>query len=454
MKIRAKITLWVGILLFLIILLTGLGIGYVNMIKKNTDNILTSNHLSVQYAQKMLDALNVSFHDEQAIRDFRKRLEKQKNKISEVDIAIPVGQIEQNFEALILEPDNLDFDRHIRRDVAKIMQINMDAIVAKSNLASQTARTANIQIMLFGVICFIATCILFFRLPRSIAEPVAKLIEGTKEIAQKNYSYRIQIQGNDEFKNLADSFNDMISKLEEYAGIHVSKLLIEKKRIETIINSIYDPIIILDEYDTILFINLEALKIANLKIENVIRTNIHDLAQFNIFFQTVLRGIFPAHIKKLEKRELKLKIDGEENYFDAKYLDLTIDPTDKATEKKIGTIILLQNITSYKKLDIAKTNFIASMSHNFKTPISSSQIGLHLLRKNQTGQLNEEQLQLIDSIEEDIQKLLAITGDLLKISEVDSENIQLKITSIDLREIIEYAINTHPTASGSKINSS
>src|SRR5690554_281681 len=164
MKIRAKITLWVGILLFLIILLTGLGIGYVNMIKKNTDNILTSNHLSVQYAQKMLDALNVSFHDEQAIRDFRKRLEKQKNKISEVDIAIPVGQIEQNFEALILEPDNLDFDRHIRRDVAKIMQINMDAIVAKSNLASQTARTANIQIMLFGVICFIATCILFFRL--------------------------------------------------------------------------------------------------------------------------------------------------------------------------------------------------------------------------------------------------------------------------------------------------
>src|SRR5699024_9208291 len=153
----------------------------------------------------------------------RKRLEKQKNKISEVDIAIPVGQIEQNFEALILEPDNLDFDRHIRRDVAKIMQINMDAIVAKSNLASQTARTANIQIMLFGVICFIATCILFFRLPRSIAEPVAKLIEGTKEIAQKNYSYRIQIQGNDEFKNLADSFNDMISKLEEYAGIHVSK---------------------------------------------------------------------------------------------------------------------------------------------------------------------------------------------------------------------------------------
>lgn len=56
--------------------------------------------------------------------------------------------------------------------------------------------------------------------------------------------------------------------------------------------------------------------------------------------------------------------------------------------------------------------------------------------------MNKEQRQLIDSIEEDIEKLLAITGDLLKISEVESENIQLTITVIDLREIINYAVRT------------
>lgn len=67
MKIKTKITLWVGLLLFLILLLASIGVGYVNKIKKSTDDILITNNLSIQYAQNMLDAINLSFQNEEAI---------------------------------------------------------------------------------------------------------------------------------------------------------------------------------------------------------------------------------------------------------------------------------------------------------------------------------------------------------------------------------------------------
>lgn len=367
-------------------------------------------------------------------------LEKQKSKLKEVDISVYIKQIESNFEELKNQPDNKYIEMLIRRDISNIMQINIDAIISKSNHAGQTAKKAIHRLTLFGISCFIVALILLLNLPRSIAKPITKLIEGTKEISKKNYEHRIYIRKGQEFKNLAESFNYMTEKLQEYAHISLSKLWFEKKRIEIIINSLYDPIIILDEYNNILFINNQALNIADLKIENVLGLPIEKIVQTNIFMQSLFKDISIKDLKEGKKQEIKLKINNEEKYFDVKYLDIMIGSM--TTEKKAGTIILLQNITSYKQQDIAKTNFIASMSHNFKTPISSSQIGIELLKKNKTGQLNEEQKKLIDSIEEDIQKILVITKNLLKISEVESGNIQLNITSIDLRGIISYAVNT------------
>ncbi|MFZ8360717.1 histidine kinase dimerization/phospho-acceptor domain-containing protein, partial [Staphylococcus aureus] len=78
-------------------------------------------------------------------------------------------------------------------------------------------------------------------------------------------------------------------------------------------------------------------------------------------------------------------------------------------EKLIGNVILLQNITPYKELDFAKTNFIATVSHELKTPISSIQMSLQLLENKRVGVINSEQKKLIESIKEDTGRLLKIT---------------------------------------------
>ena len=86
---------------------------------------------------------------------------------------------------------------------------------------------------------------------------------------------------------------------------------------------------------------------------------------------------------------------------------------------------MLRNITPFKELDLAKTNFMGTVSHEFKTPIASIQMGLQLLENKQIGELNDEQTNLVSGIKEDSNRLLKITGELLNITQVESGSIQL-----------------------------
>ncbi len=116
-------------------------------------------------------------------------------------------------------------------------------------------------------------------------------------------------------------------------------------------------------------------------------------------------------------------------------------PTGETKEKNAGIVILLRNVTAYKELDAAKTNFLSTISHEFKTPISAIKMGVQLLYNEKTGTLNKEQHSLVEGIKDDAERLLRITGELLKMTQVESGNIQLSMLSGSPIEIVNYAVN-------------
>jgi len=116
----------------------------------------------------------------------------------------------------------------------------------------------------------------------------------------------------------------------------------------------------------------------------------------------------------------------------------------------IGNVIVLRNITPFKELDFAKTNFIATVSHELKTPIASIKMSLQLLDNENTGKLNTEQHQLLDSIKADTSRLLKITGELLNMTQVESGNIQLALRPSDAKEMLMYAIDANKMAAENK----
>jgi NtrC-family two-component system sensor histidine kinase KinB len=232
----------------------------------------------------------------------------------------------------------------------------------------------------------------------------------------------------------------MAEKLEEYNNSNLARLMIEKQRIETLISNLHDPVIGLDENHNILFINDEALKISGLKKEKVIGQPSQQIALRNDLIRSLLQ-----HLAATTQKEETLKIyaDNKESYFEKLVVPISIVPTGETEIKSIGSFIILRNITSYKELDFAKTSFIATVSHEFKTPIASMKMSLQLLKNEQTGNLNEEQRSLVDSIKEDTERLLRTTGELLNITQVETGKTSLEIVSCELSALVDEAIEAN-----------
>ena len=102
---------------------------------------------------------------------------------------------------------------------------------------------ALLWISITGGICIFTGLGLLYWLPRSISKPVKELKDGILEIANHNYEKRLDMSDNEEFREVADSFNRMAERLTEYRASTLSDILSAKKFIEAIVNSIDDPII-------------------------------------------------------------------------------------------------------------------------------------------------------------------------------------------------------------------
>ncbi|WP_415831067.1 histidine kinase dimerization/phospho-acceptor domain-containing protein, partial [Flavobacterium weaverense] len=322
--------------------------------------------------------------------------------------------------------------------IFEIMKLNMNAIKQKSDVATHTAETANLWIAITGTLCFLIAFNLLVNLPNNIANPIRELTDSIKEIANKNYSQRVHFMNHNEFGDLAKSFNSMAEKLQEYSSSNLHKLSFEKKRLETLINNMHDPIIGLDNSGTILFVNNEALKIIGLKSEEVVGELATTLALKNDLLKSLIVSTLQNDKQKAEP--MKIFADNIESYFEKEIVNITIKPTGEDQTIDIGDVIILRNITVFKELDFAKTNFIATVSHELKTPISSIKMSLQILEKEDTGKMNEDQKQLITSIKEDSERLLKITGELLDLSQVETGNIHLTIENSNPYEIVNYAI--------------
>lgn len=450
MKIKTKLNIGVGLLFMMILLLSILSGWYINQLKKDTNNILKANYNTLQYSRNMLLALEEINSDPLAFSVFEKHLKQQQENVTEPGEKESTDNVSIHFKALKKDSANLGLQTSIRKDLAELMQINMSAIEHKSTVADSTAKNAIIVISTAGMVCFIIAFILMVNLPSNIADPIKSLTESIKQIANQNYKERVHFESRSEFGDLANSFNTMAEKLQEYSESKLDKIIRGKKRIETLIDNMHDPVIGIDEDKKVLFVNDEALKITGLKKENFVGKLIQDVAVNNDLVRDIIKEMIVSDKTNSEKETMKIYADGKESYFEKEIVDINIIPTGEQQSRFIGQVIMLRNITPFKELDLAKTNFLGTVSHEFKTPISSIQMGLQLLENEQIGSLNNEQKNLVNGIREDSSRLLKITGELLNITQVESGSIQLNMKESSINKIIEYAVEANKSSAEQK----
>ncbi len=444
MRIKTKLTVAIGTLFVLISTLSVVAIFYINAMSNDTNNILEDNYNSLDYSKKMMVALDALPNDSNAIILFEANLLKQKNNITEKGEETATEKLAQNFLKIKKNKTDNVLAIEIRKNIAEIMQLNMEAIQYKNKIAFKTADHATSWIAIVATLCFLVSFSLLLNFPRGIANPIKELTVGIKEIADKNYKRRIEYESHDEFGEVAIAFNTMASKLKEYETSNLSEILFEKKRIETLINKMHNPIIGLNEHKKILFANEEASEILALKPEDIIGKDALDIAFSNDLMRKLMQEL-TAHQenKKINNEHLKIYFNKKESYFEKEIIDIHFTPTGEKVSKLIGHVILLKDITPFKELDTLKTNFIGTVSHELKTPISSILMSLNLLEDKRVGSINKEQRLMIQNIKEDIERLLKITGELTNITQAETGNIQLSIQPSSPKEIVELAVNAN-----------
>lgn len=438
MNTRQKLTVGIGILFAMIVLLSIQAVGYVRDLSADTRNILAANYNSLDYSKRMLAALDDWGRGPAAEEAFTKSLALQQANVTEVDEQEATDRLARDFARLQAAPDDPSTVRDVREDLLGVMSLNMASIQRKSHVAEQTAKGAMFWLMLSGISCVGVAFILLVLFPRAVSKPVRELTEGILEISNRNYDKRLHFGGSREFRDVAASFNRMAETLSEYRRSTLEDILAAHRRLEAIINSIHEPIVGLDENRNILFINDEALTVLNLRREDAVGKPASEVALRNDLLRRLVRELVTPGDGD---EPLKIYADNKESYFQMEHIPLSVTDTGGGEGHYVGDVILLKNITKFKELDSAKTNFISTVSHEMKTPLSAILMSLKLLDDSRVGELNGEQKELAQSIRDNSDRLLNITGELLKMTQVETGRLELSPKVTKPIELIDYAVN-------------
>lgn len=428
MALSVKKKIWLGTLfLFLLLILTGgVSIYYMAKLKSEGKNVLQDNYETLSYCHTMQHQLNnITGNFVQSVKIFEEALTLQENNITEPGEDTATTTLRHDFNKLKLGDTSKRNLQQIEKQIQFILALNMKAIQRKSQLSEKTADNAlTIIISLSGIVFLIAfTFIVNF--PLVVTDPISKLTESIKEIANKNYKHRIHINNKDEFGKLANAFNEMAERLEYFESSNLNKLMFEKSRAEAVINSLKDASIGVDKNDRVLFANYQALQLLGIKAEEVVGKPVNEISSRNDLFKFLIENDTTT--------PFKIVMDNRENYFVKEVIEV-------AQEGAMNKVIVLRNITSFKELDVAKTNFIATISHELKTPLASSDFSLKLLEDERVSKLSPEQIELIGNLKQDNQRMLKILSELLNMSQIEAGRIQLDMKKVNPNFIIETAI--------------
>ena len=273
-------------------------------------------------------------------------------------------------------------------------------------------------LIIIGVV--VISIVLCEKLVKIIVQPVRELEEVTKKIANGDLNKRAVIYYNDEIGSLAKTFNEMADMLE----IKISDSLDKQNKLEAILESMESGVVAITATGKVMLINPYAKSLFGIN-EDIIGKNIsnyiidHDLLSF-------IRDITNIDSKEIKlfhpvEREIKVKkapIIGQRG-------------------SEIGIVISIQDITDIKRLENMRSQFVANVSHELKTPLTSIKGFSETLRIVDDENTKNKFLDIIDK---ETDRLTLLIEDILILSNIENMN-KLSNEKFNPNEVVDDVIN-------------
>lgn len=325
----------------------------------------------------------------------------------------------------------------LKQNFRDLIDLNQTSMLIKKEKAAEISQQAVLSIIFLVAATTVIGFILSSFIINGIFVQFRELIEKMNKISKGDYSQRIKPLNDKELKKLAETFNKMSEELSSYRIMSIRKLMAEKKKAEAIVENISDGIIMADLKGKIILINKKAKYLFNL-------SDADEQTIGKDFISVIDNKELFGKIKKNIERE---KVEKEDRHFEItllnnnKKIHTKIFINKISIEKEnIGVVILVQDITKLKKINQMKTDFVSTVSHEFKTPLTSMGMAVSMLAEGKN--LNEDQRECVNIIKEDNERLNILVNDLLDLSRIESGKTVMNMKENFVSEIVNSAVNS------------
>jgi NtrC-family two-component system sensor histidine kinase KinB len=270
----------------------------------------------------------------------------------------------------------------------ELIQINQSAMFRADSRAMRMGDRLASEFALALVILLLLGIVISWALARKISRPLTELSDHLRSFSLRGPSARLGRQPFAEVQTVASEFNRMSERLERFEKLNVERLIYEKGKTEATLESIEDGIILIGSNGIVTHINEIASIILGLDREEALGSPFDDLNSNHPHYLRVRSALQRTAKQSLEAQrvEVELHVRGRDHIYVLKSVPLRQDG------RSFGTILILQDITYLRSREQARTNLVATLSHELKSPLTSLALSAQLLQRSSgsVGQVVEK----------------------------------------------------------------
>lgn len=266
------------------------------------------------------------------------------------------------------------------------------------------------------------TILLGFFIARTITDPINDVTMRVAKLAQGDFNQVVQVRSDDEIGQLADTFNYLTGRL----NTSMREISREKSKLETIINHMDDGLIAVDRNGEIIHINPKA--------RGILRIDEHE-RDFNEIALRIDRSLVLDNLMFNNPDWTGSLTEQIEN----SYIKISFAPYTNDEGDKNGFVFLIQDITEAQRLEDMRREFVANVSHELKTPLTSIKSYTETILD---GMIDDKEMtqQFLSVVNSEADRMTRLVRDLLQLSNFDARKVDLDFEYHDYVALLKKAI--------------
>lgn len=333
----------------------------------------------------------------------------------------------------------------VKNAADEILAINQDAMVRKSGDVRRAAERMNTITITTVLVALFLGLFLSTMLTRRLLRPLLVLSQTARRIGEGDFAARANLQGEDELAQLARDFDAMAGHLGEYRSSSLGELLQTQQASQAAIDSLPDPVVVFGVEGDVRNVNQAAETLLGLALESGVKDPLTDLDPavriVLVRLRThVLGGKGPYIPKGFEEAVRVSSSEGD------RYLLPRATPVYEPRGGIVGATVMLQDVTRLRRFDELKNDLVATVAHEFRTPLTSLRMAIHLCLEQVVGPVTEKQADLLHTAREDCERLQAMVDDLLDLSRLEAGRIEMHPRPMAVGSLVKTAVEAHHAA--------